>query len=99
MIGASTDAFKTVRWTLTVLILAALAAAISLGCAAGSGDSSQLSAERQAPGTANSSESEPPEQAAEGPGSSGQASRERLGHPALGSADAPVVLTEYGDYQ
>jgi hypothetical protein len=23
----------------------------------------------------------------------------RLEHPSLGSADAPVVLTEYGDYQ
>jgi hypothetical protein len=29
----------------------------------------------------------------------GRASKEQLGHPALGSAEAPVVLTEYSDYQ
>jgi len=39
------------------------------------------------------------EQKTEGAGSSGQARSGRLGHPALGSPDAPVVLTEYSDYQ
>ena len=29
----------------------------------------------------------------------GRASKAKLGHPALGSAEAPVVLTEYADYQ
>jgi protein-disulfide isomerase len=28
-----------------------------------------------------------------------RASKAKLGHPALGSAAAPVVLTEYSDYQ
>ena len=37
-------------------------------------------------------------QKAEDEGSSGQTSQ-RLGHPVLGDADAPVVLTEYSDYQ
>ena len=73
-----------------LLIFAALATMILVGC----GGSSQPFAERQAPRTAGSSG-----QKAEGAGSSGQASGERPGHPALGSADAPVVLTEYGDYQ
>ena len=72
------------------LIFAALATTILVGC----GGSSQPSAERQAPRAADSSG-----QRTEPQGSSGQASGERLGHPALGSADAPVVLTEYGDYQ
>ncbi len=44
-----------------------------------------------------------PRQAAEGTGGpSGdreQASRGELGHPALGDADAPVVMVEYGDFQ
>jgi hypothetical protein len=87
------------RGTLTLLVLAALAAAVLVGCGAGSGGSSQRSAGRQAPETANSSGGEPPGQKAEGAGDSGQASGGRLGHPALGPADAPVVLTEYGDYQ
>ena len=29
----------------------------------------------------------------------GQPSKAKLGHPALGSADAPVVMTEFSDYQ
>lgn len=27
------------------------------------------------------------------------ANSEKLGHPSLGEADAPVVMTEYSDYQ
>jgi hypothetical protein len=84
LIGTSTDVRKLARGAFTLLILAALAATILIGCAAGSGGSSPSSAERQAP-----------KKAAEGPKPSG----EQLGHPALGSADAPVVITEFSDYQ
>jgi protein-disulfide isomerase len=76
---------------MALLILAALMATILVGCAAGSGGSSQQSAERQAP----KEKADSSEQKAEDPGSSG----EQLGHPALGSADAPVVMTEFSDYQ
>ena len=72
-------------------ILAALVATILVGCAAGGGGSSQQSAERQAP----KNKGDAPEQKDEGPGSSGK----QLGHPVLGSADAPVVMTEFSDYQ
>jgi protein-disulfide isomerase len=68
-----------------LLILAALTATILTGCAAGSGGSSPSSAERQAPEKAD--------------GSSQKAAEEQLGHPAQGSADAPVVMTEFSDYQ
>jgi protein-disulfide isomerase len=71
-----------------LLVLLALAAT-SIGCAAGGGSSSQ-SAEKKAPKKAGSTE-----QTAEGTGSS----VERVGRPALGSADAPVVMTEFSDYQ
>jgi hypothetical protein len=78
---------------LALLILAALVATNLAGCAGtGSEDSSQPSEEQQASRTAGSTEPEDEE-------SSGQASGGRLGHPALGDADAPVVLTEYSDYQ
>ena len=74
---------------LAFLILAALVATNLAGCAgAGSGGSSQASEEQQASRTADSTKPEDEE-------SSGG----RLGHPALGDADAPVVLTEYSDYQ
>jgi protein-disulfide isomerase len=76
------------RGAYALLILAALVAVFSIGCSAGGPSSS--SAERQAPKKAGSSE-----QKDEGHGPSG----ERLGHPALGSADAPVVMTEFSDYQ
>jgi hypothetical protein len=76
---------------LALLILAALVATLVAGCGgAGSGGSSQALEEQQASRSAS-----PSEQKTEGTGSSGQ----RLGHPALGDADAPVVLTEYADYQ
>jgi hypothetical protein len=80
-----------------LLILIALLATVSYltGCGgAGSGGSSQAREEQQASRSAGSSE-----QKTEGAGSSGQARSERLGHPAIGDADAPVVLTEYADYQ
>jgi protein-disulfide isomerase len=78
-----------------LLILIALLGTLSplTGCGgAGSGGSSQPSKEQQASRTADSAEPEDEE-------SSGKASGGRLGHPALGNADAPVVLTEYSDYQ
>jgi protein-disulfide isomerase len=80
---------------LALLILAALVATLVAGCGgAGSGGSSQAPDEQQA-----SRSAVPSEQKTGGTGSSGQASGEWLGHPALGDADAPVVLTEYADYQ
>jgi hypothetical protein len=84
-----TDVRKLARGAFT-LLLAALTVMILIGCAAGSGESSPPSAERQAQKKSVSSQ-----QKGEGPGSSG----EQLGHPALGSADAPVVMTEFSDYQ
>ena len=85
LIGTSKDVRKTARGAFTLLILATLAAMVLVGCAAGSGGSSQSSAERQAPKDTDSSER--------------KAAAEQLGHPALGSADAPVVMTEFSDYQ
>jgi hypothetical protein len=79
----------------TLLILTVLVATILAGCGGvGSEGSSQAPKEQQASRTAGSSE-----QKTEGAGSSGQALEGRLGHPALGEADAPVVLSEYSDYQ
>jgi hypothetical protein len=95
LIGTDPDLYTKGRGMSTLLILAALVVTIFAGCGgAGSGGSSQTPDEQQASRTAGSSGQKP-----EGAGSSGQALRERLGHPALGSRDAPVVLTEYSDYQ
>ena len=74
-----------------LLILIALLATVSYltGCGAtGSRDNSQSSEVQEASRTGGSTELEDEE-------SSGG----RLGHPALGDVDAPVVLTEYSDYQ
>ena len=90
LIGTGTDLRGLVRGAVALLILAVLAATFAIGCGAGSGGSSSSSAERQAPEKADSTN-----QKGEGSGSSGG----RLGHPALGAADAPVVMTEYSDYQ
>ncbi len=94
LICARTNIYKTARGTLALLILTALAATVIAGCGAGSGGSSQSSEEQQASGTAGSSG-----QKAEDTGSSGRTAGGEPGHPTLGSADAPVVLTEYSDYQ
>ncbi len=70
--------------TLTTLVLA--------GCAAGGGNPSQSSGQEDRSQTAGSSgETKPDGEASKGDG--------RLEHPSLGSANAPVVLTEYADYQ
>jgi hypothetical protein len=83
------------RGMLAFLILAALVAPILASCGgAGSGGSSQASEEERASRSAGSSEQE-----TEGAGASRHTSSGRLGHPALGRPDAPVVLTEYSDYQ
>jgi hypothetical protein len=96
LVGTGPDAYMKGMRMLALLILAALVmATILAGCGgAGSGGSSQAPEKQQASRTAASSE-----QKTEGAGSSEQASGERLGHPALGSPDAPVVLTEHSDYQ
>ena len=95
MIGTGPDVYMKGRGMLTLLVLAALLATILAGCGgAGIGGSSQASDEEQASRSAGSSEQE-----TEGAGTSRHASSGRLGHPALGSPDAPVVLTEYSDYQ
>ncbi len=75
----------------TLLILTVLVATILAGCGgAGLEGSSQAPKEQQASRTAGYTEPEDEE-------SSGQASEGRLGHPALGDAEAPVVLSEYWD--
>ena len=77
-----------------VLLILLATVCFLTGCGgAGSGGSSQAPEEQQASKTTGS-----PERKSGGARSSGQAS-ERLGHPAIGSPDAPVVLTEYSDYQ
>ena len=89
LIGTGPDVYA--KKVGVLLILIALFATISYlaGCAGtGSRDSSQSSEGQQASRTAGPTEPEDEE-------SSGG----RLGHPALGDADAPVVLTEYSDYQ
>jgi protein-disulfide isomerase len=77
-----------------LLILAALGAML-FGCG-GSGGSAQSSGQegQRASQSAGSSE-----QKTAGGSKDEQATKERLGHPSFGSAEAPVVLTEYGDYQ
>ena len=83
------------RGMVAFLILAALVATILASCGGPrSGGSSQASEEERASRSAGSSEQE-----TEGAGTSRHASSGRLGHPALGRPDAPVVLTEYSDYQ
>ena len=91
--GAGLDVCAKKGRVLLVLIVFLATLSYLIGCGAGSGGSSQVSEKQQASRTADSSEQEPEDE-----GSSGQASG-RLGNPALGSADAPVVLTEYSDYQ
>ena len=93
LIGTAPDAHTRNLGILALLVLAALVVALS-ACGAGSGGSSQSSEKQQAPETAGTSEQE-----TGGAGSPERASGRRLEHPALGSAEAPVVLTEYSDYQ
>jgi hypothetical protein len=78
---------------LMLLVLAALTATIFVGCGA-SGGSVQSSEGQQGSESAASSG-----RMADDTGASVKAAGGELGHPALGAADAPVVLIEYGDYQ
>ena len=95
LIGTGPDAYVKGRGMLALLILAALVATILAGCGgAGNGGSSQAPEGVQASRSVGSSEQE-----TEDAGSSRHASSGRLGYPALGRPDAPVVLTEYSDYQ
>jgi hypothetical protein len=75
------------------MLLTLTALMITLSACGSAGSYSNASDEQQAARTEVSSG-----QKHEGEGSSGQGSG-RLEHPALGSAEAPVVLTEYSDYQ
>ncbi|HEV8045034.1 MAG TPA: hypothetical protein VGP38_07640 [Rubrobacter sp.] len=89
LIGTGTDLGGRANELRTLLTLLALVAVMLVfaGCAAGSEGSSQASGQEE-------------QQGAKGEDSGGgQASKEQLGHPALGSADAPVVMIEYSDYQ
>ncbi|MGH3145164.1 MAG: hypothetical protein ACRDTR_05120 [Rubrobacter sp.] len=70
---------------LTFLILLALVALVCVGCGS-AGSQQDPGQDRQRPPQSGGSDG-------------GQASTTKLGHPALGSAGAPVVLTEYSDYQ
>jgi len=79
-------------WTL--LILAALVATVFAGCGSAGNVGSSGQEGQRASQPAGSSE----EKTVGGPAEE-RATKERLGHPSFGSADAPVVLTEYGDYQ
>ena len=86
LIGTGTRLRARSLWTLlTLLVLAA--ALVLAGCGgAGSGNAQQASGQ----------EGQPPQNAKPSGGSKPDG---RLEHPSLGSADAPVVLTEYADYQ
>jgi hypothetical protein len=93
LIGTGPDVYMKKVGVLFILIALLATVSYLAGCAStGSRDSSQSSEGQQASRTAGPTEPEDEE-------SSGQASGGRLGHPALGEADAPVVLTEYSDYQ
>ena len=77
-----------------LLALAALGATAFAGC--GSGGSAQSSGQE---GQRVAQSAGPSDQKTVEASWEARATDVRLGHPALGSADAPVVLTEYSDYQ
>jgi hypothetical protein len=79
-----------------LLILAALGITVFAGCGGGSGGSAQSSGQKgeQASQPAGSSD-----QKTEATSGVARATEVVLGHPSFGSAEAPVVLIEYGDYQ
>lgn len=84
-----------------LLVLAALAMTVLAGCSGGGGSpqtSEKSSAERRSQGTVDPAEQEP-ENTGPAENAREDTQENKLGHPYLGSADAPVVLTEYSDYQ
>ena len=91
MTGGDRIVNKRTRAALPMLliVLAALVlTAVLSGCAASDGGGSAQAPEGEAQGSPDR---------AEGGGQPSQDSG-TLGHPAIGRADAPVVLIEYGDY-
>jgi hypothetical protein len=89
LIGTGPDVYAKKVWRLLILIALLVTVSYLTGCGgAGSGSSSQLSEEQQESRSAGTTRPEDEEY-----------SGGRLGPPALGDADAPVVLTEYSDYQ
>ncbi|HEX2739570.1 MAG TPA: hypothetical protein VHM69_03930 [Rubrobacter sp.] len=83
------------RWTL--LILVTLVAAVFAGCGGAGGVGSAQSSGQE--GQRASQEAGPSEEKSVAASGEDRATSERLGHPSFGSADAPVVLIEFGDYQ
>jgi hypothetical protein len=93
LICTGLNAYRMAWGMLMLLVLAALAATI-FGCGGAGGGGSSNSPRQQASETA-----EPSGRKSEDAGSSGGTAAQQPGHPTLGSAGAPVVLTEYSDYQ
>ena len=86
-----TGPFKKTRATwplLAGLVLIVLLAAISCGGAAGEQRAKETAEDEQASVERSQAQTEEPQGAGAG-----------LGHPSLGEEEAPVVITEYADYQ
>jgi protein-disulfide isomerase len=86
-----TGPFKETRaiWPLLAgLVLIVLLATISCGGAAGEQRAKETAEDEQASVERSQAQTEEPQGAGAG-----------LGHPSLGDKDAPVVITEYADYQ
>jgi protein-disulfide isomerase len=77
-----------------LLILAALGVTVFAGC--GGGGAAQSSGQE---GQQASQSAGPSDQKTVAASGEARATEVRLGHPSFGSAEAPVVMTEYGDYQ
>ena len=83
--------FKETRATwplLAGLVLVVLLATISCGGAAGEQRAKDTAEDKQASVERSRAQTEEPQGAGAG-----------LGHPSLGEEEAPVVITEYADYQ
>jgi protein-disulfide isomerase len=73
---------------LAALVLIVLLAAVSCGGAASEQRAKETAENEQASAERSQAETGEP-----------QGAGARLGHPSLGEEDAPVVITEYADYQ
>ena len=69
---------------------------IAVAAVAFSGEKERASQPGSGQASGEKGPAEQPSQAERGQASGGD---DELGHPALGEADAPVVMIEYGDYQ